>query len=63
MRSSLLDKNKIINIGKQGDYILTNDKLRQNNLMTPQNISVFQNKQYETLVTEDRDESRNENYE
>ena len=44
MRGSLLDKNKIINIGKQGDYILTNDKLRQNNLMTPQNISVFQNK-------------------
>jgi len=63
MRSSLLDKNKIINIGKQGDYILTTDKLRQNNLMTPQNISVFQNKQYETLVTEGRDESRNENYE
>jgi hypothetical protein len=63
MRSSLLDNNKIINIGKQGDYILTNDKLRQNNLMTPQNISVFQNKHYETLVTEGRDESRNENYE
>ena len=43
MRNSLLVHNKNIHIGSQADYIITNDKLRQNNLMTPQNLPVFKN--------------------